>query len=197
MPASASPRHQVRHAPVGDRRAVPFGGVGGPDLAALLADHLDRQPAAIALDVTDAQVDGSHSIGSIQRELDIGIHPAGRVQLADPVELGLDTERLERAEEDLAHEMAGVVGRAAAFRGRDAAQRCAHVALDGVGGQQRLRVHGVHVVHAVEKGGIDAGLPQRPIDRIVEDDPSQAADVDRARRRLRIVDDLAPRNRCC
>ena len=173
MAAALRPRDHVRLADVGDGRAVPIGRVSGPDLAALLANDLDRQPAARSLDMADSKVDVADPIGPVQGELDVRIHSTGRVQFADPVELGLDAERLEGPKEDLADEMAGVVGGAAALGRGHARERGAHVAIDRVGRQLGLGVHGVHVVDAVEERGRQPRAQQRAMDRVVEHDAAQ------------------------
>ena len=72
----------------------------------------------------------------------------------------------------------------------NARERAAHLALDGVGRQQRLRIHGIHVVDAVQVRRDDAVGPQCADDDIEDDRPAQAADVDGPGRRLRVVDDL-------
>ena len=131
--------------------------------------------------MADAHVDRPHQIGSVEGELYVRIHSAGVVQLGDPVELGPDAEWFERLEEDRAHEVASVVGRGAAFWCRHTREWRSHVAVDRVRGQQRLRVHGVHVVDAVQEARLPAGAQQSPIDRIVKDDAAQGADVDRPR----------------
>ena len=56
----------------------------------------------------------------------------------------------------------------------------AHVALDGVGGQEGLRVHGVQVVHAVQEAAGATGLPQGAVDGVMEDDAAERSDMHRA-----------------
>ena len=89
-------------------------------------------------------------------------------------------------------EMAGVAGVAVAGRVRDVGERPAHLALDGVGRQERLGVHRVEVVDAVQQRRLEAVGAQRPGDDVEDDRAAQAADVDGPRRRLRVVDDLRP-----
>ena len=62
--------------------------------------------------------------------------------------------------------------------------------VDRVGRQQRLGVHRVEVVDAVEERRLDAVRAQRAGDRVEDDRPAQAPDVDRPGRRLGVVDDL-------
>ena len=73
---------------------------------------------------------------------------------------------------------------------RDSRERDTHVAVDGVGRQEGLGVHGIHVVDAVEVAGLGAVRPERPNDDVEDDGPPKAAHVDGPGRRLRIVDDL-------
>ena len=49
--------------------------------------------------------------------------------------------------------------------GRDVGQRPAHLAIDRVGRQERLGVHRVEVVDAVQQRRFDAVGAQRPDDR--------------------------------
>ena len=140
--------------------------------------------------MTDPAVDLANPIGSVQRELDVRIHPARGVELADPVELRGDTERLEGPEEDLPYEVPGVVGRAATFRRGHAGKWRTHVAVDGIGCELGLGVHRVHVVDAVEERRGHTRCLQRAMDGVVEYDPTQRSDMDRPRRGFGIVDDL-------
>ena len=71
-------------------------------------------------------------------------------------------------------------------------ERAAHLAVNGVRGQQRLGVHRIQVVHAVQQGRLDTVGAQRAGDDVEDDGAAQAADVHRPGRRLRIVDDLGP-----
>ncbi len=106
----------------------------------------------------------------------------------------MDAEAGEDVDEDLS--VVARVGRVAVARlVGDLRERAAHLALDRIRGQQRLRVHGVHVVHAVQEGRRDAAFAQRPRDDVEDDGAAEAADVDRPRGRLGVVDDLRPVNR--
>ena len=101
----------------------------------------------------------------------------------------MDPEAGEDVDEGL-----GVVPRvrrvAVAHLVRDERQRAAHLVLDRIGGQERLGVHRVHVVDAVEERGRQAAIAQGAGDDVEDDGAAQAADVDRPGRRLRVVDDL-------
>ena len=90
--------------------------------------------------------------------------------------------------------MASVVGRATAFGSRHSAEWSAHVAVDRVGRQQCLGVHGVHVVDAVQEPCLQPGAEQGPVDRIVKDDAAQRANMNRPRGRFRVVDYLGSRD---
>ena len=90
--------------------------------------------------------------------------------------------------------MARVASRAASLGRRHAAERHAHVAIDRVRGQQRLRIHGVHVVDAVKEGRLVSGHAEGAIDRVVQHDAAKAADVNRTGRRFRVVDYLRARD---
>jgi hypothetical protein len=75
----------------------------------------------------------------------------------------------------------------------DVGERPPHLMIDSVGRQERLGVHGVEVVDAVEQRRPDPVRAQRARDRVEDDRAAQAADVDGPRRRLRVVDDLRAR----
>ena len=90
-------------------------------------------------------------------------------------------------------EVPGVGRVAVAGRVRDLGQRPAHLALDGVGRQQRLGVHRVVVVDAVEELVVEAARAQGAADGVEDDGAAEAAEVDGPRRRLRVVDDLRAR----
>ena len=72
-------------------------------------------------------------------------------------------------------EVAGVARVAVAGRVGDVGQRPAHLALDGVGRQERLGVHRVEVVDAVEERRLDAVGAQGAGDDVEDDRPAQAA----------------------
>ena len=76
--------------------------------------------------------------------------------------------------------MSGVVRVRAAFRRRDVGQWDAHVLLDRVGRQQRLRIHRVEILDAVAELDFVTVLGNRAADRVVQHDAAQAAHVDRA-----------------
>ncbi len=189
--AADRPFHQARPALVGDFLAVPGGGDGGPDLAAVLADHVDRQPVRRMVDRADRAVDLQDHGGSVERLLDVGVHVPGRIALAHPIELGLDPQALERLEEQTG-EVARVVGRVAPRGGGHVREGPAHGRLDGIGRQQGLGVHGVQVLDAVTERDVQAAFRDGAADGIVEHHAAQAAHVDGARGSLGIVDDLRP-----
>ena len=62
-------------------------------------------------------------------------------------------------------------------------------------GQERLGVHGVHVVDAVEERRGDLPVAKRAADDVEDYRAAKAADVHRPGRRLGVVDDLRPVNR--
>ena len=101
----------------------------------------------------------------------------------------MDAEPGERVDED-AGEVAGVRGVAVAGGIGHVGERPAHLALDGVGRQERLGVHRVEVIDAVEERRLDAVGAQRAGDRVEDDRSAERPDVHRARRCLGVVDDL-------
>ena len=144
------------------------------------------------MDIRNPRVDVAHDLGPIERRADERVHLPGRVDVAHPeVAVGPDPELLEGVDEQ-AGEMPGVACVAVAGRVRDMGERAAHLAFDRVGRQQRLGVHRIHVVDAVEVRRLDAIRAQGARDRVDDHGAAQAADVDRPRGRLRIVDDLRP-----
>ena len=113
--------------------------------------------------------------------------------LAHPVvAIGVDAEARERVDEGLGV-VAGVRRVAVADLVGDVGERSAHLVVDRVGRQQRLGVHRVEVVDAVEERRLDPVRAQRAGDRVEDDRAAQAADVDGPRRRLGVVDDLRAR----
>ena len=74
-------------------------------------------------------------------------------------------------------------------------ERTAHLAFHGVGRQERLGIHRVHVVDAVQQRRRHAAVTQGPGDDVEDDRAPEAPDVDGPRGRLRVVDDLGPVNR--
>ncbi len=104
----------------------------------------------------------------------------------------MDAQPGEQVDEDLGV-MAGVRGVAVADLVGDVGQRLAHLGRDRVRGQERLGVHRVEVVDAVQQGRRDIVGAQRARDRVEDDRPAQRSDVDRPRRGLRVIDDLGAR----
>ena len=131
------------------------------------------------------------SVGPVEREPDVRIHRAGRVDVAHPVvAVGVDAEPGERLDEH-AGEVAGVARVAVAGRVGDVAPaggpsrdrwRRASGAPGRPSGRGRRRRTGASSRCPLARSA-------RTID--VEDDrAAQAADVDRPGRRLGVVDDL-------
>jgi len=141
-------------------------------------------------DVRHSPVDLADERGAIEGEADERVDRTGRVDVAHPVvTIRVDAETRERVNE-LAGEMSRVARMAVASRIRDVRQRAAHLAIDCVRGQQRLGIHGIHVVDAVEQRRLDSIGPEGAGDHVEDHRSAQAADVHRPGRRLRIVDDL-------
>ena len=188
--ASARPRDEGLAALVEHPLAIPLGDDRRPDLAAALADDVDRVPVVGMLDVRDTAVDVADDLGPIEGGSDVAVHVAGRVDVAHPVvALGHDPEAAERLDED-AREVPGIARVAVAGRVRNVGQRAAHLAVDRVVGQERLGVHRVEVVDAVEQAGFDAAGAKGTPDGVEDDRPAKRADMDGTRRRLAVVDDL-------
>ena len=117
-----------------------------------------------------------------------------RVDVAHPVvAVRVDPEVGEQVDERLGV-MARVGGMAVRDLVRDVGQRHAHVAVDRVRRQECLGVHRVEVVDAVQQRRLVPGGSQRPGDDVEDDRPTEAADVDGAGGRLRVVDDLRARD---
>ncbi len=146
--------------------------------------------------VRHARVDVTHERRAVERRPDVGIEVAGRVDVRHPVvAVGSDAEAIERVDEELC-EVARVARVAVTDGIGDVGERPAHLPVDCVGREQGLRIHGVHVVDAVEVRRLEPGRAQRPDDDVEDHRPAQAADVHRPRRRLRVVDDLRARDAC-
>ena len=182
---------EVRPALEEDPLAVPGGDDGGADLAAGRADDAERVPVLGMLDVRDAAIDVADERRPDRAPVRMyGIHRAGRVDVAHPVvAVRVDAESGERLDEH-AGEMAGVALVAVAGGIGHVGERAAHLAIDRVGRQERLGVHRVEIVDAVQERRLVAVGTQRADDDVEDDGAAQAADVDGAGRRLRVVDDL-------
>ena len=147
-------------------------------------------PLVRMLDVGDASVDLADLGGAVERNADVGVHLTARVDLAHPVvAIRVDAKAGERIDEDL-RVVAGVGRMAVVALVGNVCERAAHLALDSVGAQQRLGVHGIHVVNAVQVGRLDAIGPKRTGNDVEDDGAAEATDVDRAGRCFRVVDDL-------
>ena len=188
--AALRPRDEVLPALEVDLLAVPVGHDRRADLAAGRADDADRVPRVGVLDVRDAAVDVADERRLVQRRADERIQVTGRVDVAHPVvAVRVDAEPRERVDERLGV-VSGVGGVAVALLVRDVGERTAHLGLDRVRGQQGLGIHRVEVVDAVQERRLDPVRAEGPRDRVEDDRPAQAADVDGAGRRLGVVDDL-------
>ena len=128
----------------------------------------------------------------VKRRPDEGIHLTGRIDLAHPVvAIRPDAEPREDIDEDLGV-VAGVRGVAVRFLVGDLCERPAHRVGHGIGRQERLGVHRVHVVDPVEVRRLEVARAHRADDDVEENGAPEAADMDGSRRRLRVVDDLRP-----
>ena len=170
VPATAGrPLDEVEPAVDVDRLAVPVRRECRADLAAVRADDRDRQPRVGVLDVRDAPVDLADQRGPIEGRPDEAVHLPRRVDVAHPVvTVGSDPEAVEEVDEDLGV-VPGVRRVAVVDLVRDVGQRRPHVALDGIGRQQRLGVHRIHVVDAVQVGRLDAAGAEGPGDDVQDD----------------------------
>ena len=146
------------------------------------------------LDVGDPPVQVANDLGSIERRADVAVHRPGRVDVAHPVvAVRVDAEVGEEVDEDLGV-VAGIRGVAVRHLVRDVRKRDAHVAIDGIRGQQGLGIHRIEVVDAVQECRLVTGGSQGPGDHVEDHRPAQAPDVDRPRGCLGVVDDLWPRD---
>jgi hypothetical protein len=142
------------------------------------------------LHVRHAAIEVSHHMRPIERGPDVAIHRPGRVDVTHPVvAIRLHPEIREQVDEHL-RVVSGVRGVPVPDLVGDVGERHAHRALDGVRRQERLGVHRVEVVDAVQQGRGMAGRAQRAGDDVEDDRPAEAPDVDRARWGLRVIDDL-------
>jgi len=140
--------------------------------------------------VRDAPVHLADHGGAIERDADVRVHVASGVVLAHPVvAVGADAEPRKRVDEDL-RVVARVRGVPVVGLVGNVGERASHLAFDRVGRQQRLGIHRVQVIHPVQERGVVPGGAQRARDHVEDHGAAEAADVDRPRRGLRIVDDL-------
>jgi hypothetical protein len=141
-------------------------------------------------DVRDALVHLPDHGRAIQRGADVRIHVARGVVLAHPVvAIRVDAEAGEDVDEAL-RVVARVRGVAVGLLVGDVGEGAAHRLVHRVGRQERLGVHRVEVIDAVQERGLAPGGAQRPGDHVEDDRPAQAADVHGSGRRLGVVDDL-------
>ena len=196
MAAPLRPLHIVRKAAIANRLAIPVVGEGGANAAAGFADRLNRQPAGGALHIADAHVQIANHLRLIKRRTDKRIELPGWVDLGEPVELGANAEARKGWEEERADEVSRVVFGATPFRSRYVCEWHAHVPLHRVGGQERLRIHRIHIFDAVAELHGDAAVAQGTSNGVVHDRPTKAANVHRPRWGLRVVDNLGPGDTC-
>ena len=194
LAAATRPLDELRPAFVEDPLAVPVGHDRRADLAAVRADDADRVPRVGVLDVGHAPVDVADERSAVQRRPDERVHLPGRVDVAHPVvAVGVDAEPGERVDEGLRRWWRAYdAWQSPTWSGTWASGRpISWSTASGV--RQRLGVHRVEVVHAVEQRRRDVVRAQRAGDRVEDDRPPKAADVDRPRGRLGVVDDLRTR----
>ena len=196
MAAALCPLHIVREAAIANRLAIPIVGKGGANAATRLADRLNWQPASGALYVADAQIEITNHLRFIESRANKWIELPGWVDFGEPVELGANAEARKRWEEERANEVSRVILSTAPLGCWDAREWHAHVALHRVGGEERLRIHRVHIFDAVAELHRDAAVAQGAGNSVVHDRSAQAANVHRPRWGLRVVDDLGPGDAC-
>jgi len=123
------------------------------------------------LDVGDPAVDLADGLGSVQGGPDERVHLPGRVDVAHPVvAVGSDPQAGERVDERL-RVMASVRGVAIAGLVGDVREGPSHLVVDRVRRQQRLGIHGVHVVDPVEQRRLDAVGAQGTRDDVEDHGP--------------------------
>ena len=108
----------------------------------------------------------------------------------------MDAEPGEEVDEHLGV-MAGVRRMTVRNLVRDVGQGPAHLVVDCVGRQERLGIHRVHVVDAVQERRVDVGPTQRPDDDIEDDGTAERADMDGPGRGLAVIDDLRSADARC
>ena len=196
MSAALCPLHIVRQAAIANRLAIPVVGEGGANATAGFADRLDRQPAGGALHVADAHIEIANHLRLVEGGANKWIELPGWVDLREPVELGANAEARKRREEECPHKVPRVVFSAAPLRCGNVCERNAHVALHRVGGEERLRIHRIHIFNAVAELHGDAAVAQGTSNGVVHNRPTKAANVHRPRWGLRVVDNLGPGDAC-
>src|SRR5258708_34828321 len=93
--AAVSPAYVARAAFVRDRRPVEVRRVRRADAAAVLADHPDRQPARVLLDVRDLRVDPPDDVRVAKDEIDLLVELPRSVEVTQPMDLlGMDADTL-------------------------------------------------------------------------------------------------------
>jgi hypothetical protein len=79
---------------------------------------------------------------------------------------------------------------------RDVREGPPHLAIDRIGREERLGIHRVEVVDAVQERGRVAGGAQRADDHVEDDRAAEAPHVDGPGRGLGVVDDLRSGDLC-
>ena len=142
------------------------------------------------VDVGHAPIDVADGGGAVEGPTDEGVHGARTVDLAHPViGVGPNAEAVEGVHEDPG-EVPGVRVMTVTGGIGHVRQRHAHGALDGIGRQERLGIHRVEIVDAVAELHRDVRPTKRAGNGVDHHRTTQASDVNGARRRLRVVDDL-------
>ena len=196
MAAALCPLHVVGEAAIANRFAIPIVGEGGANAAAGFADRLNREPAGGALHVADAHIEVTNHLRLVEGGANKWIELPGWVDLGEPVELGANAEARKGWEEERADKVSRVVFGAAPLGCRNVCKWDAHVALHRVGGQERLRIHRIHVFDAIAELHGDAAVAQGTCDGVVHDRSAEATNVHRPRWGLGVVDDLGPGDAC-
>ena len=196
MAAALRPLHVIRETAVANRFAVPVVGEGGADATTCLADRLDRQPTCRSLHIADAHIEVTNYLRLIEGGANKWIKLPGWVDLGEPVELWSNAEARKRWEEERPHKVARIVFGAAPLGCGNVCERNAHVALHRIGGEERLRIHCVHIFDAVTELHGDAAITQGASNGVVHHGSTQGANVHGPRWGLRIVDDLGPGDAC-
>ena len=196
MPAALCPLHIVGEAAVANRLAIPIVGEGGANAAARFADRLNRQPTCWSLHIADTHVEIANHLRLIEGGANEWIELPGGVDLREPVELGANAEARKGWEEERPHKVTRVVFGAAPLGCGDVREWHAHVALHCVGGEERLRIHRIHVFDAVAELHGDAAVAQGAGNSVMHDWSAEGANVHRARWGLGVVDDLGPGDAC-
>ena len=170
------------------------GDLGSGDFAAMFANHLEGIPVAGAIGLANFFVGFAHQMGVFEEAIDRRIQLARSIQIPQVINLGPHTQILKHIQK-FAHEIFGVITGAIARRGvigrGHIAEGPAQIALKLFPIQiARHGVQRVVIIHAVDEFHGLAGLFQSAIDRVVNHDSPQGANVNTPRWRFGIVNDL-------